>query len=427
MVYCDDLRSYESGFDMRQTWQVSETAPAPSIASLVRAALLVSLGAAIGQGFGRFAYALLLNPMRASLGWNYAQSGIINSANALGYLGGALAVGPAVARWGAPRVLRASLVAVSLSLALTGLLHAYPALLLMRVITGFGAGLIFVGGAAVVLQIDSSHRSDLPLSVYFAGPGIGIAISGLLVPLALGAPLHLDWRAVWVGMGLIGLVALALIEPPLRRANRASAPREAHAPTRSLFVARDYLALWPSMTAYGLFGLGYIGYMTFVVAFLQALRVAPIVVQGFWLLVGVAAAATGFIWGPVIRSLAPQRALALILLALTAGALLPVLEPQLWSFVLSAVLFGGSFLAVVSAITRQVRQTLPAARWTAVMGNATALFAIGQLIGPALTGIIADRQGGLALGLLCSAALLGVALLVALLGPQPKRTADEGR
>ena len=106
-------------------------------------------------------------------------------------------------------------------------------------------------------------------------------------------------------------------------------------------------------------------------------------------------------------------------LEVALGALLPILATNVWSFALSAVLFGGSFLAVVTAVTRQVRQTLPPARWTAVMGNATALFAIGQLVGPTLTGAIADRQGGLALGLLCSGALLGIATLVALLGPQP--------
>jgi predicted MFS family arabinose efflux permease len=405
---------------MRQTWEATDSTPArPSVAAMIRAALLISLGAAVGQGFGRFAYALLLNPMRSDLGWNYAQSGVINSANALGYLAGALSVGPAVSRWGAPRVLRVSLLAVCLSLAGTGLLGNYAALLLFRVVAGFGAGLIFVGGAAALLQIDSSQQSDLPLSVYFAGPGIGIAISGLFVPLALQAPLHWDWRAVWVAMGLLGLVALALMEPSLRRAARALPPHDERPAGRSLFVARDYLQLWPSMTAYAVYGLGYIGYMTFVVAFLQSMQVAPIVVQGFWVLVGLAAAATGFLWQPSLRFLAPQRALALILLALTLGALLPILITSVWSFALSAILFGGSFLAVVSAVTRQVRQTLPPARWTAVMGNATALFAIGQLIGPTLTGAIADRQGGLALGLLCSGALLGIAMLVALFGPQP--------
>src|SRR5919199_788585 len=93
--------------------------------ALLASALLLSFGAAVGQGFARFGYALLLPPMQRSLGWTYAQAGVVNSANALGYLCGALAVGPCVARWGAPRVVRLSLLAVSLSLLATGWFSAF--------------------------------------------------------------------------------------------------------------------------------------------------------------------------------------------------------------------------------------------------------------------------------------------------------------
>jgi len=66
----------------------------------------------------------------------------------------------------------------------------------------------------------------------------------------------------------------------------------------------------------------------------------------------------------------------------------------------------------------QVRQALPAERWTMVMGNATALFALGQLLGPTLTGVIADTSADLALGLGGSAAILGIAATIALIKPK---------
>ena len=175
-------------------------------------------GGGRGRGFARFGYALLLPPMRAELGWSYAQAGGVNSANALGYLAGALGVGAAVARWGAAWVLRVSLVAVSLSLIVSGLVDSYWVLLLARVVSGAGAGLIFVAGAAAVLTLAAEQRSspDTPLGVYYAGPGIGIALSGLLIPLLLG-PLGWRWPAVWVVLGVLGLLALPLIELPLRQ------------------------------------------------------------------------------------------------------------------------------------------------------------------------------------------------------------------
>ncbi len=388
----------------------------PSIGMLVRLALVMSLGSAIGQGFGRFAYALLLVPMRNDLGWSYAEAGLMGSANALGYLAGALLVGPAVARWGARRTLRLSVLAASLSLIGAGLTRDFSLLLLCRAANGLSAGLIFVGGAAIVMELDPANRSSQPLNLYYAGPGIGIALSGLLVPVALGT-LGWAWGPVWVGMGVIGLLVQVLIELALRRT--PSAGGRGGAAAGGLFVAADYLRLWPGLLSYALFGLGYIGYMTFVVAFLQSLGVSTLVVQGFWVVVGVAAALTGVTWGPLIQRVAPHIALVCLLGALSIGALLPVLVPQVWSFVLSGLLFGGSFLGFVSALTRQIRLALPPPRWTAVTGNATALFAAGQLLGPTLTGLIADRQGGLATGLIGSAAVLVVAALVVVFGPKP--------
>jgi MFS family permease len=117
----------------------------------------------------------------------------------------------------------------------------------------------------------------------------------------------------------------------------------------------------------------------------------------------------------MLHWLAPPYALCCMLVALSVGAGLPVLVCAPWSFALSAVLFGSSFLAVVTAITAQVRRTLPNEHWTMIMGNATALFALGQLLGPTLTGMIADTPGGLALGLRVSAVVLGVAAAIALI------------
>src|ERR1700748_2941791 len=60
----------------------------------------LAMGPAVGLGLGRFAYALLLPAMRADLGWNYAQAGAMNTANAAGYLAGALLATAASRRLG---------------------------------------------------------------------------------------------------------------------------------------------------------------------------------------------------------------------------------------------------------------------------------------------------------------------------------------
>src|SRR5689334_8568802 len=57
---------------------------------LLALAMALSLGAAVSLGVTRFAYGLLLPPMRADLQWSYTLAGAMNTANALGYLLGAL-------------------------------------------------------------------------------------------------------------------------------------------------------------------------------------------------------------------------------------------------------------------------------------------------------------------------------------------------
>lgn len=375
--------------------------------------MVLSLGGAVGLGFGRFAYALLLEPMRADLGWSYAQAGAINSANAIGYLIGTLIVGPAVSRIGPTHTLRIGTWAASLSLIALGLTGDFGLLFLLRLINGFGGGLIFVGGASVLLLRGGAAAGGMPLSVYYSGPGIGIALSGLGVPLLLGAPLELSWRMVWIILGVGGLIALALMEPQLRHAPPVLRRSPERAATRATWA--DYRRIWPSLAAFGIYGLGYIGYMTFVVAFVQSLGAGPGAVQIFWLILGVAAALSGFTWGPLIVRLPPKQSIVLVLAALTVAAFLPALWPVPISFGLSAILFGGAFLATVTAVTNQIRVVLPVERVPTVTAHAVALFAVGQLLGPTLTGFVADLPGGLTLGLLLSAAALGLATLVALI------------
>ena len=51
----------------------------------------LALGVSVGNAFARFAYGLILPAMQSDLEWSYAQSGWINTANALGYIAGASA------------------------------------------------------------------------------------------------------------------------------------------------------------------------------------------------------------------------------------------------------------------------------------------------------------------------------------------------
>ena len=64
-------------------------------------ALALSIAAVVSLGITRFSYGLLLPPMRDDLGWSYSLAGLMNTANALGYLVGALSTPYWIRRRGA--------------------------------------------------------------------------------------------------------------------------------------------------------------------------------------------------------------------------------------------------------------------------------------------------------------------------------------
>ena len=96
----------------------------------------LAMGPAVGLGLGRFAYALLLPSMRLDLGWSYAAGGAMNTANAVGYLIGALAAAPIAARFGDKRGFLLGLLLTAASLLATGLTSDYAVLAVLRAVAG---------------------------------------------------------------------------------------------------------------------------------------------------------------------------------------------------------------------------------------------------------------------------------------------------
>ncbi|THF88954.1 YbfB/YjiJ family MFS transporter [Deinococcus sp. KSM4-11] len=372
--------------------------------------LALSLGGAVALGFARFAYALLLPVMRADLGWSFTLAGAMNAANALGYLLGALTATSLTARWGLKRVFLGGLMLTAASLlacALTGL--SLP-LLLVRLLAGLGGALVFVSGGGLAALAARAHpeRSALLLGVFYGGSGIGIMLSALLLP-----PLLADgWRSAWVALGLASLACLLLTLRPLTRFPE----RGLGAPAGQTPASLRPLA-W-TLAAYTCFGIGYIAYMTFIVAFLRANGAGPLVTP-FWAVLGMAVVVNPVVWRSLATSARGARAMTAQMLTLAAGATLPLLSTHPAALFASGILFGLSFLAVVTFTTIITRRVLPEHVWARGIAAFTVVFAAGQVSGPLLTGLLADSAGGLRLGLGVSALVLLLGAGLALRQPDP--------
>jgi predicted MFS family arabinose efflux permease len=154
--------------------------------------------------------------------------------------------------------------------------------------------------------------------------------------------------------------------------------------------------------------------MTFVIAFLTAAGARPPTITLFWLVLGVCGVVVSVAASPLLGRLRGRYALALTLGFTTAGATLLVLVPGPPAWFASAVLFGGAFLSVVTAVTGCAQLVLPPSRWGSAIAGLTIAFALGQCCGPLLAGLLSDRAGGVLAGLTIGAALLAVSTVAAL-------------
>ena len=371
----------------------------------------LALGPAVGLGLARFAYALLLPAMRASLHWSFATAGAINTVNAVGYLAGAMISVPLARRFGARQAFLAGLVLAVVSLLGTAAAGDTVLLAVLRLLAGAAGAVSFVTGAGLVAELGSGRsprRAAWLLGAYFSGAGAGIVVSGLAIPPLLAATTAASgWRWGWVLLAGLSAVALAASIPAVRASREPAVAPAGH----RTWPARRLVAV---MGSYGLFGAGYIAYMTFIIAFLTEHGARSGEISSFWVVLGAAAIAGGFAWPPLIARLRGGHGLAIVLGVVAAGALLPLLSGSAVAAMISAALFGASFLAVVTAATAVARRSLEQHHWTPAIGTFTAVFAIGQSVGPVLAGTLSDGPAGLRLGLTVSVGALAAGAIVAL-------------
>ena len=381
--------------------------------SLILRALSLSLGAAIALGIARFSYALLLPPMRADLHWTFAEAGTLNTSIGIGYLVGALAYPSVSRRVSANRLFLCGCILISISMATPGIFYGYNALLAQRAACGVFSAAIFISGGILASRLATVHaqQSGLVLGLFYGGVGLGITLSALVVPATLGG---YGWQAAWVGLAITSALCTALAWPAAAEMPEDHGTKQVAADDHPGLPMGRYALL---MAAYCLYGVGYIGYMTFVIALLRGSGLSNSVVTGFFVVLGLAVAASGKVWAGMLHRARGGGAFAFFCCLLSLATLMPAVMSSPVAAFASGIVFGGTFLSVVASTTAFIRYNLPPAQWPAGISAFTVVFAAGQIIGPVALGVISDGVG-LSRGFIYSAGMLLAAGLLAV-GQKP--------
>ena len=370
-----------------------------------RAALACMVTLSVAMGLGRFAFTPMLPIMLHEGKLELAAGGLLASLNYLGYFLGAVSCAAIGIK--ASSMVRGGLLATAALLVGMGLLHSFTSWGILRAAAGVMSAWVFVFASGWGLRRLAETNAPMLAGVIYTGPGIGIAMTGLLG----GALGRWGSEAGWIGLGILAIVLIAVIwrvfddgEHAQSGGAAAAAPATA---TRAGGSAADRSdAIW-LVALYGLAGFGYIITATFLPVIARQALPGSSWPDFFWPLFGLA-----IIPGALIGARAPthwdNRLLLAGAYALQAlGVVLSVAWPTIGGFALGSLLLGMPFTAITLFAMRDARRLRGNAA-AGLIGYATASYGVGQIIGPLFAAPLAQRTGSFQVPLLVAAAALAL-------------------
>ena len=382
------------------------------------ALLALTLGA-YAIGTTEFVIVGLIPTIAADLGVSLPSAGLLVSLYALG-----VAIGAPVLTALTGRVPRKTLLVALMLLFTIGNLIAwmaptYGSLIVARVLTGLAHGVFFSIGSIIATSVVPKEK---------AASAIAIMFTGLTVALVTGVPLgtfigqHLGWRATFLAVAALGVIALlgSLLFVPrnLQRSEPATFGQQL------AVLAQPRLLLVYAITALG-YGGTFLSF-TYLASILQDVTgFSANAVSGVLLVYGVSVA-IGNLWGgrladrrgPIPALMLIFSLLALVLLALTFTAHSTVLV-LLTVLALGAVAFG-NVPGLQVYVVKQAQRFAPQAADVA-SGLNIAAFNVGIAMGASLGGLVVDHLGLMHTPWLGALVVLGALGLTALSGRLDRR------
>ena len=371
--------------------------------------IVIAMGTltAIGShGFGRMAYTLILPSMKDGLHFTYAELGLLGTGNFIGYLSLAIIGGILAAKFGSRVVIALSLVLMGLTMILTGLAQSFSFAFLMRLLTGFWNGAAYVPAMALASAWFAMRRRGFATGIVSAGIGGGTLIAGLIVPAILRTYGPEGWRWSWFFLGggilVISLLTyifvrsqpeemgLAPIGAP-KEISKDAKPKEEKAKSLQWGLVYRVKEVWYLGIVYMMYGFSYIIYMTFFAAYLiKEMGLSQIQAGAIWALVGGLSIFCWVILGGISDLLGRKYGAALAYLTLATAYTIFALVKTPVGFYLSAVVFGLTAWSIPTIMAAAAGDYVGSRLAPAGIGFVTVFFGIGQALGPAVGGYLAD-------------------------------------
>jgi len=324
-----------------------------SIPSWIRLSIGGSAALLVGMGLGRFSYTPLIPALIEGGSLSATEAGYISAFNLFGYLVGALAASRIRYFWGESRALQVcmfiSLACLIASISDFGFLW----LVFWRFLVGATIAVMMIGSLTIVTRHAPPNRLGSATGICFTGVGVGILLSGTLIPFLLGYGL----AAAWSGLAVIGAIGVAIGIWGFGGAHHDTSFRQSQArsnPSGRVTITPAVLCLICGQT---MFSLGLVPHTIYWIDYLVRGLGHDIGFGGMhWVLFGLGAISGTYLWGRLADRMGFRAGLVLVFSALAIGIALPVIQPSHWALVFSSVIVGAQpgFSAIISGRTHQI-------------------------------------------------------------------------
>lgn len=353
----------------------------------------------IAMGIGRFSYTPILPLMQNALSFTNAEAGYLASSNYAGYFVGAILSGILPLKKHKTFYLRISLMVSILTTYMMGLSHFYILMLIVRFISGVASAFIFVLASSIVLDKLAVTGKTSWSGLFYSGVGFGIFFSTLFIPSLNNL---FAWEGVWIGLAIVSIILTIFVCMWLKDSPNTRVKKD-----EQLIIAQAPPLKWLPwlIAAYGLEGLGYIVTGTFIVSIAEKNPIFSIDPTFVWMVVGLGAIPSCIIWSTLSKKWGFVKTLVFSMILQSIGIALPVFWLTQSSFIISALLFGATFMGITTLATTLARQMSPS-NSSRIIGYLTAIYAAGQMIGPTIAGILSSYTQSF------NSALIGAASVV---------------
>lgn len=375
-------------------------------------------------GFGRFALGMLLPSMASTLKLSYSEIGFISTGNFVGYLASVLFCGHIAKKIGSRRLIVIALVLIGASMALISRASNFSSILVLYLITGMGSGAANVPVMGLITAWFDRAIRGRAAGFVVIGSGFAIIVSGKLIPFVNRLIGPEGWRTNWLILAgvvtAIAAVSHAFLRnrpedkglKPLGSEDKEPMPALHHVPAdKSIYRSRTLYLLG---AIYFLFGYTYVIYATFIVTTLVKERGFSETIAGnFWSWVGFLSLFSGPVFGTLSDRLGRKAGLMIVFsLQMLAYLLVAADLPPVFLY-FSIGFYGIVAWSIPSIMVAAVSEYVGVDRALAAFGFITFIFGLGQITGPSVAGILAEKTGSFSSSFFMAAVFAGLAILLA--------------